>query len=133
MTSTIGKYGIEDRQSPLEEFLPDSRSYRSVETGNLHGSDHVIVRAKIRIKIDNSQHSPRSFNQLKLKNSGTVNINDFYGTTSEYWSKLKECPRKSATSTLGHTSWVSEATVQLSEKAAKARMSGDPDYRVLRK
>ncbi|VDN53320.1 unnamed protein product [Dracunculus medinensis] len=95
----------------------DSRSYRG--TGNLHGSDHVMVRAKIRIKltIRRKQHPPSSFNYLKLKNSGTVsafqsellkhlndtNINDFSGTANEYWCKLKECLRKSATSRLGHT------------------------------
>lgn len=32
-----------------------------------------------------------------------------------------------------YISWVPEAAVQLSEKAAKVRMSGDPDYQLHRK
>lgn len=43
----------------------------------------------------------------------------------------------SRTSTLGHTSkkcvsWVLEATIQVSENAAKTRMSEDSDYRMIR-
>ncbi|VDN57877.1 unnamed protein product [Dracunculus medinensis] len=95
-------------QSPLEKFR--TRSYRGAETGNLQGSNHVMVRAKIRIKLTTrKQHPPRSFNYLKLNNLrifqtellkhlNNTNINDFSGTANEYWSKLKECLHKSTTS-----------------------------------
>ncbi|VDN59951.1 unnamed protein product [Dracunculus medinensis] len=63
-----------------------------------------------------------------------MNVNDISGTANEYWSQLKTCLQKSGTSTLGYSRkcarWVPEATVQLSEKAAKVRISGDySDYR----
>ncbi|VDN52763.1 unnamed protein product [Dracunculus medinensis] len=47
-------------------------SYGGAETGNCHGSEHVMVRAKIRIKLTNrkKQRIQRSFNDLKLKDSG---------------------------------------------------------------
>ncbi|VDN53214.1 unnamed protein product [Dracunculus medinensis] len=67
-----------------------------------------------------------------------MNVNDISGAANKYWSQLKICLQKSATSTLGYSSrkcasWVSEATIQLSEKSAKARILGDPDYRAVRR
>ncbi|VDN51633.1 unnamed protein product [Dracunculus medinensis] len=140
MTPTIGKYGIGDRKhlvtwnSPDNQYFNridyilishhwkdsvlDSRSYRGAETGNLHGSDHVMARAKIRIKLTTRKTASLKILQLSqtkkfgnsafqtelLKHLNDTNINDFSGTANEYWSKLKECLRKSDTSTIGRTS-----------------------------
>lgn len=41
-------------QAPLEEFC---RSYRDTEIGNCHGSNHVMVRTKIYIKLTSRKKS----------------------------------------------------------------------------
>lgn len=65
-----------------------------------------------------------------------INISDISGTADKYSSQIKECLRKSIISTVGYASrkyanWVLKITVQLSEKSAKARMSGNFEYRML--
>lgn len=114
-----------------------------------------MVWAKIRIKLitHEKEGTPTSVNYLKLKdcdnecisnriiepnNFNGYNISDFFRTANEYWSKIKECLRKSTIFTLVHTgrkctSWVSGVTVQLSEKDIKPRMWGEADCPMFRR
>uniref|UniRef100_A0A0N4UFN2 Endo/exonuclease/phosphatase domain-containing protein n=1 Tax=Dracunculus medinensis TaxID=318479 RepID=A0A0N4UFN2_DRAME len=53
--------------SSWKSSVLDSHSYRGAEMSNLHGSDHVMVPVKIRIKLTThrKQHPPRFLNYLK--------------------------------------------------------------------
>lgn len=50
-------------------------NHKCAEIGNCHGSEHVMVRAKILIKLTSrkKQRISRSLNYLKLKDPGTIN------------------------------------------------------------
>ena len=55
--------------------VKDCRSYRGAETGNKHGSDHVLVRASIKLRLSRT-HSSKGSQRLNIAALHTDGVHD---------------------------------------------------------
>nr|VZI41908.1 unnamed protein product [Spirometra erinaceieuropaei] len=109
--------------SRFRSWVHDSRSMRGAETGNAHGSDHVLV--------------PSTAEALsrEIRTCFTARAD---GEISNQWSSLKTSVYGAAEKILGYTQRrrsdrISGRTLQLSAQTARARSRNDDYFRQLRK
>ena len=136
--------------------IEDCRSYRGAEAGNKGGSDHVLVRAKLRLHLANRTKTRRSMRvnvaalsdpgrclalkselSERLTRANTVDRDEIQSVDSR-WLKLKSATQTAVSSALGTTShrqkdWITSDTLRLSNLAKQARLNNLPDYRTLRR
>ena len=137
--------------------VENCRSYRAAEAGNSGGSDHVLVRAKLRLHLAAQRKVQRqkrlnvaalthadqclllnSELSSKLKTESTACQTEQSVTVDSQWSELKTATREASLAILGTTSrrqkdWISPDTIHLSTLAQQARLRNSPDYRQLRR
>ncbi|MES9976207.1 MAG: reverse transcriptase domain-containing protein [Candidatus Thiodiazotropha sp.] len=135
--------------------IQDCRSYRGAETGNANGTDHTLVRAKLKLRLTShhKHHPRRKINVTPLEipercNSLSVAINSNLSNVSPseaseanpemLWSALKSSINKACEEELGPAirktkDWISADTLSLSDSAKTARLNGNPDFRRLRR
>uniref|UniRef100_A0A8C7YE94 Endonuclease/exonuclease/phosphatase domain-containing protein n=1 Tax=Oryzias sinensis TaxID=183150 RepID=A0A8C7YE94_9TELE len=137
--------------------VEDCRVYRGAEAGNKGGSDHMLVRAKLRLRlttrikitppkriniglIENSCKSQALMEGIErqLAKPLPTSPNEMKNTVDSQWTKLKSSMQQTALKELGttrkrHKDWISENTIRLSNSARDARLSGLPKYRQLRR
>ena len=137
--------------------VEDCRSFRAAEAGNSGGSDHVLVRAKLRLHLaaQRKVHRRKRLNiaalsnadQLlllhselssKLRKVSTTCQNDRSVSVDSQWTELKTATQEASLSILGITSrrqkdWISPDTIHLSTLAQQARVKKSPNYRQLRR
>nr|VZI48410.1 unnamed protein product [Spirometra erinaceieuropaei] len=123
---------------------------RGAETGNAHGSDHVLVRTRLKVHLSSAPKMPRPrrLNAAKLRQANTAEalsreIRTCFttradGEVSNQWSSLKTSVYGAAEKTLGYTQrrrsdWISGRTLKLSAQTARARSRNDDYFRQLRK
>lgn len=135
----------------------DSRSYRGAEAGNNGGSDHTLVRAKLKLRLKARQRRlpTKRLDTAPLKDTACCNalsmtINQKLEAVDNsitwsavlpvdsQWRHLKTCIQEAAINQLGTTSrrqrdWITEQTIHMSALAKEARLSNSPDYRRLRR
>ena len=132
--------------------VEDCRVYRGAETGNANGSDHTLLRARLRIHLK-ARQKPRlvyRINTAALDTQGKAQalsnaMGDKFATLSQandavdaQWSAIKTIINESASEHLGKSTrrqkdWISEKTLQLSDKAKEVRLRNSPDARILRR
>nr|VZI22322.1 unnamed protein product [Spirometra erinaceieuropaei] len=123
---------------------------RGAETGNAHGSDHVLVRTRLKVHLSSAPKMPRPrrLNVAKIRQASTAEalsreIRTCFtarvnGEVSNQWSSLKTSVYGAAEKILGYTQrrrsdWISGRTLQLSAQTARARSRNDDCFRQLRK
>ena len=132
----------------------DCRSYRGADTGTLHGSDHVMVRARLRLRLTTRKKSQacKRFNTDELKNMSTVNRLDHAlheklsatldpappSSIDHRWTSFKQAVSSATLENVGTTrrkrkDWISRETIELSDAAARARLMKSSDYANLRR
>nr|VZI21112.1 unnamed protein product [Spirometra erinaceieuropaei] len=136
--------------SRFRSWVHDSRSMRGAETGNAHGSDHVLVRTRLKSNLSSAPKMPRPrrLNVAKIRKTSTDEALSreirtcFTARTDEevsnQWSSLKTSVYGAAEKILGYTQrrrsdWISGRTLQLSAQTARARSRNDDYFRQLRK
>ncbi|BHF75255.1 hypothetical protein SprV_0501835100 [Sparganum proliferum] len=136
--------------SRSRSWVHDSRSMRGAETGNAHGSDHVLVRTRLKVHLSSAPKMPRprrldvaKFRQASTAEALSREIRTCYttradGEVSSQWSSLKTSVYGAAEKILGYTQrrrsdWISGRTLQLSAQTARARSRNDDCFRQLRK
>nr|VZI49150.1 unnamed protein product [Spirometra erinaceieuropaei] len=136
--------------SRFRSWVHDSRSMRGAETGNAHGSDHVLVRTRLKAYLSSTPKMPRPrrLNVAKIRQASTAEalsreIRTCFttradGEVSNQWSSLKTSVYGAAEKILGytqrrHSDWVSGRTLQSSAQTARARSCNDNYFRQLRK
>nr|VZI39179.1 unnamed protein product [Spirometra erinaceieuropaei] len=122
---------------------------RDAETGNAHGSDHVLVRTRLKVHLSSAPKMPRPIrlNVAKIRQASTAEalsreIRTCFtaradGEVSNQWSSLKTSVYGAAAKILGYTQrrrsdWISGRTLQLSAQTARARSRNDDYFRQLR-
>jgi hypothetical protein len=136
--------------------IEDCRSYRGAETGNKCGSDHTLVRAKLKLHLATRHKTrpqkrlnvtpledPETRDQLsnEINHQLTINRRSIQvrpQSVEQLWNDFKLSIQHATTATLGHTSqrrkdWISERTIELSKLAAQARVSNALNFRSLRR
>ena len=136
--------------------IEDCRSYRGAEAGSKGGSDHVLVRARLRLHLATRTKTRRSmrFNVGALNepdrccalNAELSELlapdvtadSDTAQSVDTQWLKLKSATQTATSSVLGTTQrrqkdWISSGTLHLSNLAKQARLNNSPDYRTLRR
>nr|VZI38299.1 unnamed protein product [Spirometra erinaceieuropaei] len=60
--------------SRFRSWVHDSRSMRGAETGNAHGSDHVLVRTRLKVHLSSAPKMPRPrrLNVAKIRQASTA-------------------------------------------------------------
>lgn len=132
----------------------DSRVFRGAETGNLNGSDHMLVRAKLRLRLKSLDklQPVKKLDVGKLRCGATAAkfqvelSNRFEGLPlldresppEEHWEQFKSHVRDVAHKELGgrrpaRKEWISPDTITLVEKTRDARNAGNPDFKSLRR
>nr|VZI36934.1 unnamed protein product [Spirometra erinaceieuropaei] len=136
--------------SRFRSWVHDSRSMRGAETGNAHGSDHVLVRTRLKVHLSSAPKipHPRRLNVAKIRQASTAEalsreIRTCFtarvdGEVSNQWSSLKTSVYGAAEKILGYTQrrrsdWISGRTLELSAQTARARSRNDDHFRQLRK
>nr|VZI50567.1 unnamed protein product [Spirometra erinaceieuropaei] len=136
--------------SRFRSWVHDSRSMRGAETGNAHGSDHVLVRTRLKVHLSSAPKMPRPrrLNVAKIRQASTAEalsreIRTCFTTRADgevrnQWSSLKTSVYGAAEKILGYTQrrrsdWISGRTLQLSAQTARARSRNDDYFRQLRK
>ncbi|BHF85091.1 hypothetical protein SprV_1002824900 [Sparganum proliferum] len=136
--------------SRFRSWVHDSRSMRGAETGNAYGSDHVLVRARLKVHLSSAPKMPRPrrLDVAKIRQASTAEalsreIRTCYttradGEVSDQWSSLKTSVYGAAEKILGYTQrrrsdWISGRTLQLSAQTAQARSRNEHYFRQLRK
>ncbi|BHF78953.1 hypothetical protein SprV_0602207000 [Sparganum proliferum] len=136
--------------SRFRSWVHDSRSMRGAETGNAHGSDHVLVRTRLKVHLSSVPRMPRPrrLDVAKIRQASTAEalgreIRTCFttradGEVSNQWSSLKTSVYGAAEKILGYTQrrrgdWISGRTLQLSVQTARARSRSDDCFRQLRK
>nr|VZI24942.1 unnamed protein product [Spirometra erinaceieuropaei] len=136
--------------SRFRSWVHDSRSMRGAETGNAHGSDHVLVRTRLKVHLSSAPKMPRPrrLNVAKIRQASTAEvlsreIRTCFTTradreVSNQWSSLKTSVYGAAEKILGYTQrrrsdWISGRALQLSAQTARARSRNDDYFRQLRK
>ena len=135
--------------------VEDCRSYRGAETGNRCGSDHTLVRAKVKLRLTTRRKLPaakrfnvallddpvvREATSASISSNLTTVVNDDLSQSSveDLWLVLKTAIQKAADTHLGRTNrrpkdWISTRTMILSAQAKDARLNNSPEYRHLRR
>nr|VZH97719.1 unnamed protein product [Spirometra erinaceieuropaei] len=123
---------------------------RGAETGNAHGSDHVLVRTRLKVHLSSAPKMPRPrrLNVAKIRQASTAEalsreIRTCFtaradGEVSKQWSSLKTSVYGAAEKILRYTqrcrrNWISGRTLLLSAQTARARSRNDDYFRQLRK
>ncbi|BHF72811.1 hypothetical protein SprV_0401588200 [Sparganum proliferum] len=136
--------------SRFRSWVHDSRSMRGAETGNAYGSDHVLVRTRLKVHLSSAPKMPRPrrLDVAKIRQASTAEalsreIRTCFttradGEVSNQWSSLKTSVYGAAEKILGYTQrrrsdWISGRTLQLSAQTARARSRNDDYFRQLRK
>nr|VZI51184.1 unnamed protein product [Spirometra erinaceieuropaei] len=136
--------------SRFRSWVHDSRSMRGAETGNAHGSDHVLVRTRLKVHLSSAPKMPRPrrLNVAKIRQASTAEAlsREIWtcftaradGEVSNQWSSLRTSVYGAAEQILGYTQrrrsdWISGRTLQLSAQTARARSRNDDYFRQLRK
>ncbi|BHF59147.1 hypothetical protein SprV_0100210300 [Sparganum proliferum] len=134
--------------SRFGSWVHDSRSMRGVETGNAHGSDHVLVRIRLKVHLSSAPKMPRPrrLDVAKIRQAITAEalsreIRTCYttradGEVSNQWSSLKTSVYGAAEKILGYTQrrrsdWISGRTLQLSAQTVQPRSPNDDSFRQL--
>nr|VZI19409.1 unnamed protein product [Spirometra erinaceieuropaei] len=136
--------------SRFRSWVHDSRSMRGAETGNAHGSDHVLVRTRLKVHLSSAPQMPRPrrLNVAKIRQASTAEalsreIRTCFtarvdGEVINQWSSLKTSVYGAAEKILGYTQrrrsdWISGRTLELSAQTARGRSRNDDHFRQLRK
>ncbi|BHF83424.1 hypothetical protein SprV_0902656600 [Sparganum proliferum] len=136
--------------SRFRSWVHDSRSMRGAETGNAYGSDHVLVRTRLKVHLSSAPKMPRPrrLDVAKIRQASTAEalsreIRTCFttradGEVSNQWSSLKTSVYGAAEKILGYaqrrrSDWISGRTLQLSAQTARARSRNDDYFRQLRK
>nr|VZI01913.1 unnamed protein product [Spirometra erinaceieuropaei] len=136
--------------SRFRSWVHDSRSMRGAETGNAHGSDHVLVRTRLKVHLSSAPKMPRPrrLNVAKIRQASTAEalsreIRTCFttradGEVSSQWTSLKTSVYGAAEKILGCTQrrrsdWISGRTLQLSAQTARVRSRDDDYFHQLRK
>ncbi|BHF63561.1 hypothetical protein SprV_0200655500 [Sparganum proliferum] len=136
--------------SMFRSWVHDSRSMRGAETGNAYGSDHVLVRTRLKVHLSSAPKMPRPrrLDVAKIRQASTAEalsreIRTCFttradGEVSNQWSSLKTSVYGAAEKILGYTQrrcsdWISGRTLQLSAQTARAGSRNDDYFRQLRK
>nr|VZI09395.1 unnamed protein product [Spirometra erinaceieuropaei] len=136
--------------SRFRSWVHDSRSMLGAETGNAHGSDHVLVRSCLKVHLSSAPKMPRPrrLNVVKIQQASTSEalsreIRTCFttradGEVSNQWSSLKTSVYGAADKIIGYTQrrrsdWISGRTLQLSAQTARARSRNSDYFRQLRK
>ena len=136
--------------SRFRSWVHDSRSMRGAETGNVHGSDHALVRTRLKVHLSSAPKLPRArrLNVAKLRQTNTAEalsteIRSRLTTQadndgSSKWPSLETSISGAAEKILGFTKgrrrdWISGRTLQLSAETTRARSRHDASFRQLRK
>nr|VZI50996.1 unnamed protein product [Spirometra erinaceieuropaei] len=136
--------------SRFRSWVHDSRLKRGAETGNAHGSDHVLVRTRLKVHLPSPLKMPRRrrFDVSKSRQISTVEalsrkmrscfMTRADGEVSNQWLSLKTSVYEAAEKILGYnqrrrSDWISGRTLQLSAQTARARSRNDDYFRQLRK
>ena len=134
--------------------VEDCRSYRGAETGNVNGTDHTMVRARLKLHLS-SRPRPGGIRRINttplehpekrqaLSSCLALQLSNHDGITQStsvdsQWDRLKTALQQASLTELGTISrkrkdWLSEATLSLSTKAREARLAGSVEYRSLRR
>ena len=132
--------------------IEDCRAYRGAETGNKGGSDHMLVRAKLKLHLTRRCKHPRP-KRLNIVPLGDTDcqaqlcdeIDRKFGSYEEepvsvenQWNQLKTTVQEAAFTLLGTVSnkrkdWISANTLKLSALAKNARLAKSDNYRRLRR
>nr|VZI35910.1 unnamed protein product [Spirometra erinaceieuropaei] len=136
--------------SRFRSWVHDSRSMHGAETGNAHGSDHVLVRTRLKVHLSSAPKMPRQrrLNVAKFRQASTAEalsreIRTCFtarvdAEVSNQWSSLKTSVYGAAEKILGYTQrrrsdLISGRTLQMSAQTARARSRNDDYFRQLRK
>lgn len=129
----------------------DARAYHGADTGGKCGSDHVLVRATLRIRLKVNRPTKRSTRvdvaKLKLdagKNFQVEVQNRFAqlqpasNEPEQEWRELKSTIAAAARSHLSSTKrqnrdWITENTLALAERSRLARVTGAANFHELRR
>ena len=130
----------------------DSGAYRGADTGSAHGSDHTLVRARLRIRLQAREFTkiPKRINVANLKQCAGEHfrlelhnrfsfpkpISDSQQETE--WQAVKSATVEAAHTHLGVTrrqywDWITGERLQLAEKARIARLKGAANFRDLQR
>ncbi|BHF85124.1 hypothetical protein SprV_1002828300 [Sparganum proliferum] len=136
--------------SRFRSWVHNSRSMRGAETDNAHGSDHILVRTRLKVHLSSAPKMPRPrrLDVAKIRQASTAEalsreIRNCYttgtdGEVSSQWSSLKTPVYGAAEKILGYTQrrrsdCISGRTLQLSAQTARARSRNDDCFCQLRK
>ena len=130
--------------------VEDCRAYRGAETGNANGSDHMLVRARIKIHLTSrrKRKAPERINTEalncketleKLKDDicvGLKSVEDESSTVINRWHGFKTTIKKAVSQHLGVTQakkndWISEDTIKLADNAREARLNNATNLKTL--
>nr|VZI18646.1 unnamed protein product [Spirometra erinaceieuropaei] len=101
--------------SRFRSWVHDSRSMLGAETGNAHGSDHVLVRTRLKVHLSSAPKMPRPrrLNVAKIRQASTAEaltreIRTCFttradGEVSNQWSSLETSVYGAAEKILGYT------------------------------
>nr|VZI38076.1 unnamed protein product [Spirometra erinaceieuropaei] len=132
--------------SRFRSWVHDSRSMR----GAAHGSDHVLVRTRLKVHLSSAPKMPRPrrLNVAKIRQASTAEALSSEiricfttradGEVSNQWASLKTSVYGAAEKILRYTQrrrsdWISGRTLQLSAQTARARSHNDDYFLQLRK
>ena len=131
--------------------VEDCRVYRGAEAGNAGGSDHMLVRARVRLHLKTQRRRKRKkrLNLASLSEESTIQAlertlnNELRYMQAESsvenkWSRLRSATQLAIEQHLGFTSqvrrdWISAQTMHLSASARDARLTNSAEYRTLRR
>ncbi|BHF85885.1 hypothetical protein SprV_1002905900 [Sparganum proliferum] len=125
--------------SRFRSWVHNSRSMCGAENGNAHGSDHILVRTRLKVHLSSAPKMPRPrrLDVAKIRQASTAEAlsreirtcftTQTDGEVSNQWSSLKTSVYGAAEKILGYTQrrrsdWISERTLQLSAQTAQARL-----------
>ncbi|BHF78074.1 hypothetical protein SprV_0602118400 [Sparganum proliferum] len=121
--------------SRFRSWVHDSRSMRGAETANAHGSDHVLVRTRLKVQLSSAPKMPRprrldvaKIRQTSTAEAVTRGLRTCFttradGEGSNQWSSLNTSVNGAAEKILGYTQrrrndWIRGRTPQLSAQTA---------------
>ncbi len=127
----------------------DCRAYNGAQTGIEHGSDHAMVRARLRQRMTAARISncPTRLDTAKLKTVALEHLrldqrNRFEGlqldedaSPEDKWRELKDAVEDASQAHFGKTrcrAWVNGETTALAEQARLATIQSAPNHQDLR-
>ena len=130
----------------------DCRAYRGADTGSANGSDHVMVRARVRmrLKAQRRRHHFAKLDVAKLKTEAgdqlRLELNNRFSALSTLdqtahdsdWEYFRTSVSQAAKTHLGYArrrqkDWVSSQTVELANQMQQLRAQSSENYRELRR